>query len=170
MILNHETCFEKAHNLLDDSETYEKLTKNPLKNVAAEFNKKVRAIVRNKDYVKFLEQFKVINPSLPYFYGLPKIHKEGVPLRPIISNLGSFSCKLAKWLSSLLIPFVGKFSCSNIKHSQDFVDKIKDLNCNDFKMLSLDIVSLFTNVPVNDVLAFLENKLVDFQDDFPLPV
>ena len=170
VILKRETYFEKAHSLLDDSETYEKLTKNPLKNAAAEFNKKVRAIGSNKDDVKLLEQFKVINPRLPYFYGLPKIHKEGVPLRPIISNVGSFSCKLAKWLSSLLIPFVGKFSSSNIKHSQDFVDKIKDLNCNDFKMLSLDIVSLFTNVPLNDVLAFLENKLVDFQDDFPLPV
>ena len=50
------------------------------------------------------------------------------------------------------------------------VDEIKDLNCNSFKMLSLDIVSLFTNVPVNDVLEFLENKLVDFQDELPLPV
>ena len=121
------------------------------------------------DNTNLLKQFKVINPSLQYFYGLPKIHKDGVPLRPIISNVGSFSSKLSKWLRSILIPFVGKFSSSNIKHSQDFVDKIKDLNCNSFKMLSLDIVSLFTNVPVNDVLEFLENKLVDFQDELPLP-
>lgn len=170
VILNRETYLEKAYSLLNDNETYEKLTKNPLKNVAADFNKTVRNIGRNKDDIKLLEQFKVINPSLQYFYGLPKIHKEGVPLRPIISNVGSFSCKLAKWLSSLLSPFVGKFSSSNIKHSQDFVDKIKHLNCNNFKMLSLDIVSLFTNVPVDDVLAFLENKLVDFQDEFPLQV
>ena len=133
-------------------------------------NKKVRIIGRNKDDVKLLEQFKVVNPKLPYFYGLPKIHKEDVPLRPIISNIGSFSCKLAKWLSNLIIPYVGKFSNSHIKHAQDFVNKIKNLNCDNVKLLSLDIVSLFTNVHVNDVLEFLENKLVDFQDDLPLPV
>ena len=37
-------------------------------------------------------------------------------------------------------------------------------------MFILDIVSLFTNVPVNDVLVFLENKLTDFQEQLPLEV
>ena len=29
-------------------------------------------------------------------YGLPKIHKDGVPLRPIISQIDSYTYKLAK--------------------------------------------------------------------------
>ena len=112
----------------------------------------------------------MINPSLPYFYGLPKIHKDNVPLRPIISNIGSYSCKLSKWLSDLLSPFVGKFSKSHIKHSEDFIGKIREHNFGSAKMLSLDVVSLFTNVPVDDVLQFLENRLSAYQQELPLSV
>lgn len=170
VVLNKADYLDKASDLLSDEATYEKLTKNPLNNASTEFNKKVRNIAKNKKDIKFLEKFKVFNPSLPYFYGLPKIHKENVPLRPIISNIGSYSCKLSKWLTGLLTPFLGRFSNSHILHSEDFIGKIRALNFHNVKMLSLDVVSLFTNVPVEDVLLFLENKLSDFQDQLPLPV
>ena len=39
-------------------------------------------------------------------YGLPKIHKEEVPLRPIISSFKSYNYKLAKWLDSLIKPLL----------------------------------------------------------------
>jgi hypothetical protein len=37
-------------------------------------------------------------------YGLPKIHKNGIPLRPILSAIKSRSYSLAKFLVSLLCP------------------------------------------------------------------
>ena len=40
----------------------------------------------------------------PRMYGLPKTHKEGTPLRPILSMTGSSHHELGKWLSSLLQP------------------------------------------------------------------
>ena len=170
VVLNKTDFLDKAKGLLSDETTYEKLTKNPLNNASTEFNKKVRNIAKNKKDIQLLDQFKVFNPSLPYFYGLPKIHKDNVPLRPIISNIGSYSSKLAKWLTGLLTPFLGRFSDSHIKHSEDFIGKIRGMNFHNVKMLSLDVVSLFTNVPVDDVLTFLENKLSEYQEQFPLPV
>ena len=35
-------------------------------------------------------------------YGLPKIHKQNIPLCLIISSIGTFSYKAAKYLSKLL--------------------------------------------------------------------
>ena len=35
-------------------------------------------------------------------YGLPKIHKPGNPLRPIVSSTGSVSYSLSKYLATLL--------------------------------------------------------------------
>ena len=32
----------------------------------------------------------------PKFYGLPKIHKEGMPLRPIVSNIGAVTYATSK--------------------------------------------------------------------------
>ena len=43
----------------------------------------------------------------PKYYGLPKVHKEGVPLRPIISIRGSVTYKTAKELSRILKPLEG---------------------------------------------------------------
>ena len=44
----------------------------------------------------------------PKFYGLPKIHKTGNPLRPMISSRGSVTYGVAKVISKLLKPLVGK--------------------------------------------------------------
>ena len=40
----------------------------------------------------------------PRMYGLPKIHKPDVPLRPILSMRGSAHYDLPKWLCELLKP------------------------------------------------------------------
>ena len=44
----------------------------------------------------------------PEFYGLPKIHKRDIPLRPIVSSRGSINYEVAKELSRILRPLVGK--------------------------------------------------------------
>ena len=37
--------------------------------------------------------------STPAMYGLPKVHKPAVPLRPILSAIGSFNHEADKWLT-----------------------------------------------------------------------
>ena len=44
----------------------------------------------------------------PKYYGLPKIHKAGVPLRPIISSRGSTTYETAKELAKIIKPLVGR--------------------------------------------------------------
>ena len=41
------------------------------------------------------------------FYGLPKVHKPGIPLRPIVSSTGTATCNTAKELSRILKPLMG---------------------------------------------------------------
>lgn len=38
----------------------------------------------------------------PKFYGLPKIHKKEVPLRPIVSSIGSITYEAAKYLTEVI--------------------------------------------------------------------
>ena len=44
----------------------------------------------------------------PKYYGLPKGHKNEMPLRPIVSSIGSVTYETAKELSRILKPLVGK--------------------------------------------------------------
>ena len=88
----------------------------------------------------------------PQMYGLPKIHKPNVPLRPILSMIGSAQHELAKWLSAVLDPVLQKYSKHCIKDSFTFAEFMQNLDIKDETsfMCSFDISSLFTDVPLNE--------------------
>ena len=46
----------------------------------------------------------------PQMYGLPKVHKENIPMRPIVSTISSPTYRLAKELARILTPLTGKNS------------------------------------------------------------
>ncbi|PNF22345.1 hypothetical protein B7P43_G18297, partial [Cryptotermes secundus] len=97
----------------------------------------------------------------PHLHGLPKIHKAGIPLRPIISSIGSPCYVLDGFLHRILSPSAGK-SDSFVKNSAYFVQLLKTVNLHSQDIfVSFDVVSLFTNVPVDEVLQIIENKLHD---------
>ena len=70
-------------------------------------------------------------------------------MRPIISFINSPLYNLSKYLSKLLSPLVGKTKFT-VKNSYQFVDLLKDVNVESNEcMVSFDVVSLFTKIPVN---------------------
>ena len=84
----------------------------------------------------------------PRFYGLPKVHKEDYPLRPIVSAISSPTYNLSKFVSKMISPLVGKTD-SFVKNSRDFAELVKKEKLeSDEIMVSFDVKSLFTNVPV----------------------
>ena len=58
-------------------------------------------------------------------YGLPKMHKDGVPLRPILSMIGSAQHELAKFLSATLQPVQDLFSSNCTKDFFSFAQKMQ---------------------------------------------
>ena len=166
VVLNKQDYIDKIDLLLNDVNTYEPLISNPCERVLSHFNKKVKSILKNNQ--DLMKRFLTISPSMPYLYGLVKTHKPNNPIRPIISSTGSVTYKLSKWLVKILSPLVGNISNSNIKHNVDFIEKLNSVNINfHFKMISFDVTSLFTKVPVDDLFDYLADVLDNF--DLPLP-
>ena len=103
--------------------------------------------------------YKKIRPtgSTPScLYGLPKIHKQGTPLRPIISQIGSYTYELAKFLVPILMPLTT--NQYTVKDSFSFVNSLMSLQNISF-MASFDVVSLFTNIPLNETIELCLDKL-----------
>ena len=95
----------------------------------------------------------------PKFYGLPKIHKPHTPLRPIVSSCGSVTYGVAKELTKLLKPLVGK-SPHHINSTQDFVEQAKHITLGPGECLSsYDVSVLLTSVPVDPALNIIRNLL-----------
>ena len=92
--------------------------------------------------------------SCGIIYGLPKLHKPDVPLRPILAAYNTPTYPLAKFLVPLLQPFT--FNSYTLQNSYDFYKSITEFRAdNNFFMSSFDITSLFTNIPVNETIQLL---------------
>ncbi|XP_037508692.1 uncharacterized protein LOC119385292 [Rhipicephalus sanguineus] len=83
VVLDREAYSDKVPDLLH-SPAYETLSKDPTQRVQRELNKLLADIFRRHPEARTTYlQLICRNGSAPGFYGLPKIHKPTVPLRPI---------------------------------------------------------------------------------------
>ena len=95
----------------------------------------------------------------PKYYGLPKVHKPGMPLRPIISSIGSVTHSTAKELARIIKPLVGG-SSHHVKNNMDFIQSIEGIQLRlEECMMSFDVESLFTSVPIEPSLAIIKKLL-----------
>ena len=121
----------------------------------AELNKYVLELLRQGVIDKKLYyQLRSTCSSLSVFYGLPKVHKNGYPIRPIISTIGSYQYQLSKYLARA-IRSARPQADSYIKDSFEFVKKMKEVILDKEKtyiMCSFDVESLYTNVPVEEAI------------------
>jgi len=96
---------------------------------------------------------------IPCIYGLPKIHKPAVPLRPIVSFVTSPTYALSKYLVKVLSPLVGN-SPSFVRNSKEFVQFISEQTLAPGEVLaSFDVVSLFMRVPVELAIRMARQRL-----------
>ena len=82
--------------------------------------------------------------------------KKDVPLRPIVSGIGSYTHGLAKYLSDILKPLA--YNEFTIKDSFSFANDMLSISSAPF-MCSFDVVSLYTNIPVDEAIDICLNKL-----------
>ena len=164
VVIDKQEYIKKAEDLLQES-SYKKIIDDP----TAKQKSKLISILKNikadgglKD-----ELYRRLYPTgagSTKFYGLPKIHKPGIPLRPIISSIGTVTYNTAKELARILKPLVG-LSKHHIHNTIDFVEHIKEIKLKkEESMVSYDVTALFTSVPIPPVLKIIEEKLEEDKD------
>ena len=139
-----------------DTTKFKKLKDNPTLTREGQLQRFLRKI---KDKILFDENtYKKNYPcgSKPAtIYGLPKTHKmlfdsDDFSLRPIISSIGTYNYNLAKFLTELLDPVISKEHCA--KDSFSFCEEIQQVSSNDNFLVSYDVCSLFTSIPLQETI------------------
>lgn len=127
------------------------------------FNKLLKAEIKNCEstITKYTSRTLTLsNPMTPRLYGLPKLHKTNIPIRPVVSFINTPASKLAVFLKQLIVSLTEFKPQHAVINSQDLVSKIKDIRLNEKTLLvSFDVSNLFTSVPIKDTLVILENLL-----------
>lgn len=157
VILDKQDYDDRMHKLIADG-PYESVRRNPLPKMVRLTNVTIKELSEEFGQ-RFNRVLHVSNPSIAKMYGLPKIHKTGEKMRPIVSNINAPSCKLSKWFVSEIqkLKPIRSFS---VKNTFDFVEKIKDVIIGDDEVLiSFDVESLFPSIPIDIALISLDEHL-----------
>ena len=102
-------------------------------------------------------QLKPRGSRPPRLYGLAKVHKNNVPMRPVLSMPASSYHKIGEYVAECLsvVP-----QCNINASPKEICDAIKNVTLEqDEIMVSLDVVSLYTNVPVYEAIQVCEDLL-----------
>ena len=163
VILDKEDYIQKVNTILNDPTKFEKQQYIDKQKLIIKLEDKVNRYLRTlKKQGTITEEFYdntfTSGAALGTLYGLPKIHKQNVPVRPIVSACNTHNFKLSK----RLVPIIEKFSINEytLKNSYDFVNSVQSIpNANSLYMCSLDVESLYTNVPLDDSINILLDNM-----------
>ncbi|BHF70958.1 hypothetical protein SprV_0401401100 [Sparganum proliferum] len=125
VVLDRTDYLQKAKGLLEDRQFYVPCATNPVKALTREINATFLAL-ENSGAITPTDR-RMARPqdrALARFYGLPKVHKDGAPLRPIVSLKGTPTYGLAKWLFRRL-KFLTAESDTTVSSSAQFLEKLK---------------------------------------------
>ena len=162
VIMDRSEYKNKLDHILSDPLKFRKITKNPILTLKSLINKLIATV--NKD-----QPTKILSPitgehSPCYIYGTVKIHKPNNPLRPIISQIPTPVYHLAKQLNAIITPYLP--SQYVINSTDEFLQLVRTIRPNG-TLASLDVDSLFTNVPINKTIELICNNV--YQHPHPTP-
>ena len=157
MVMDKVEYSRKLDQILSDKAKFVKLACDPTADLESKLNNFLYNLKRTgKIDESTFHRIRSVGACPGRIYGLPKTHKMGVPLRPIVSCVGTYSYNLAQYLVELLQPF--SHNSFTVKDCFAFAKEVT--TCSSFPfMASFDVTSLFTCVPLEEVINICLDKL-----------
>ena len=135
------------------------------KTIETKVNSTWKAICQKRHIPKNIQRsYLSSNTDLPQFYHLVKTHKlqQGIKIRPIVSNCYGLTKRLSWLLANLLKPF-SKDIPAHLENSLELILNIQTSNQPTNQSLpypfSLDVVSLYTSIPVSEAIECATNRI-----------
>ena len=163
VILDRGDYNRKMEDILRDTTKFERLHVDPVK-LTLQRENQIKNLLASLKKSESITQatYKQLYPTgsrIGILYGLPKIHKNSIPLRPILSCINNYSYKIAKFFVPILSPICS--SAFMARDSFSFVQELLslDFNSDNLAMASFDVTSLFTNIPLDETIEIIADRL-----------
>ena len=165
VILNRSKYIKQCLSLLDSNQCTE-LYHDPTDSIKTKVQRALRK-VKTKLPANIYSKVYLASSSSGKLHGTAKIHKldtngkvDDLPIRPITSNIGTVTYHLAKYLAQLLKPL--SESQYKVKNTTEFAKKIRKQKIpKDYTMVSFDVASLFTKVPLEDTIIIILRRIYE---------
>ncbi|CAF3341905.1 unnamed protein product [Rotaria socialis] len=148
----------KTQEYMNKTEAYQVITTDqcPLMNILHSVENLLDYLLKNKAITS--DRRKKLLPDvnkleLAYLYTLPKIHKAGIPIRPIISGLHALVRCISKFLNDLLAPIYLQVAHeTTFTNGIDVIRRLEQYTAKGYlksttKLFTADVENLYTMVP-----------------------
>ena len=168
--MNRENKINEGQMQLDDRNNYQPLDKpmvrNTFQRVKHLINSLRQAVCIDEMTAKWFHQTPD-PPRIPVFYTLTKIHKPILVGRPIISGCDGPTERLSSFIDKLLQP-IAQTQESFLKDTTHFIRFIESTWVPKKAFLvSMDVTSLYTNIPQEEGITIVCNAYENFHDQKP---
>ena len=158
VIMDRHDYNSKLENLISDPSKFANCNANQSEKIKSKINKIAGKYKGTFDAI--YNKLHIVGNYPPgHLYGLPKVHKNPMdpPLRPIISMSGTVTHEVAKYLNEIIRPFINRRHMVN--STDEFFLNIQNIIVGpNQEIVSLDVTSLFTNVPVDETVDIIIEK------------
>ena len=158
VVLSTSQYLDLAHEHLSDNSTYQLLQNDPTQEIVTQFIEylttcKEQGVITEHEYHRLIPSRKVDTQRI---YFLPKVHKDPLKVRPIVSCTNGPTQEASAFLDKLLQPQMKRVK-SYVKNSTDLVNILESLQVpTNAYLITLDIESLYTNISHDEaIISFL---------------
>lgn len=163
-VMTKDWYVREINRQLSDTDVYQpvqksvEVLKQEVRNGLVETLTKMKVIYFSVEHNFIMH--KRLQREVPNFYIIPKIHKSPVVGRPIVASTNWLTTNLSIWVTEHLkeymnlCPLVLKDSTTLIRQLADIQDNLQPCT-----FVTLDVVSLYTNMDISQVITILANFL-----------
>ena len=160
VIMDQEDYTDKGLGLLQDTNTYKVLPKDP----TSQLKNKLISLLKDIKHTGGLSttKYKQLYPTSavpPNSMACPKSTKQVHPLGPLFPVGGPSPMALPKELAHIIKPLVGQ-SPHHLKNTQHFIQQLQGKKLEPGEVItSFDVKALFTSVPVKLAIQIVKQRL-----------
>ena len=162
VVMNSARYNALAWDHLSDDTTYEKTARDPTDTQEREINALWKTATKKTTLPALMVNKLVTRHSrIAQFYHLPKTHKRQLNIRPIVSCINSPGEKMAWLLHQIFRPFLSEVP-AHLENTHQLLTKLKAIPAEQLAgktPISLDVVSLYTNVNVQEAMEVINRLL-----------
>ena len=173
VLMNKKDKIEEARVQLDDKNNYLPLETSMVRETFNRVQELINELHRH-NYIDDMTKKWLCQtpdpPRIPVFYTLTKIHKPTPVGRPIISGCDGPTERISSFVDYILQP-IAKSQKSYLKDTKDFINFVEKTKVpQNAIMVSLDVTSLYTNIPQEEGIETVCKAYETFyQRETPIP-
>lgn len=166
MILDKEEYNNKVQDFITGNNGISLLKNDPTNKYHTSLKQE---LAESKALFTHPQRFLPRNPLPPRLYGLPKVHKPTIPIRPVVSYTNTLTHRIAYKLNKDFKQHVNYTPQHTILNSSELINKIKDFPVpSNAKLVSFDVVNLFPSVPTSECKNIVQDLIDRSQCAVPI--